>query len=91
MGDQADPRRPETAILGGTMHLLGEIGGKMPVDDGNIDADLLEHLAAHHAHLASAAARPVPGGADEPARRAAGLVLNRLESCANTVAQGGKP
>ena len=59
MGDEADPARPEARILRGAGDLAPELFGEFAVDGRDVDADLLEHPAAHQGHHAAAA---VAGG-----------------------------
>ena len=80
-----------------TRDLAAELRAELAEHGRDVHADLLEHPPLHHAHHAAAAARAVPGGADEPARRQVGMrprgerILDRLERRAEPIAQFLEP
>src|ERR671927_531260 len=74
VGDERDAARPEAGILGRTRDVARELGRELAPDGRDVDANLLEHAAAHQADDAAAPARPVPGLALEAAGREAVVV-----------------
>src|SRR5579871_3155687 len=92
----------EAGILLGAGDLLAELRAELAVHGRDVDADLLEHAAAHDRHDAAAsvfallAALAPPGLALERAGRqvavrAGELALDLLETGADAVAQAFEP
>ena len=101
MGDQADSAGPEMPVgLVRARDLRGERLGKCPVHKGKVNADLLEHLAAHQPHPPAAkvfgAVATGPFGQLEPPGRA-GIegpvdgIFQCLEAGADIVLQRFEP
>ena len=99
---QRDARGMEARVLVGAGNLLAELRAELAVHGRDVDADLLEHPAAHDRHHAAAAilarlaALALPGLALEAAGRqvavrAGELGLDLLELGADAVAQGFEP
>src|SRR5689334_12484245 len=98
VGDHGDAGGPEARILLGAGHRLGEIRAERAVDRRDIDADLLEDAALHHAHHAAPRFAPVfveslcrctDELAGWPLRQLAAMfLLDLFEGCAKLVAQG---
>ena len=89
--DQADAAGPEARILRRAGDLRAELRAELAPHGGDVDADLLEHPPAHHAHHAAAAVarRPrsaAPGGALEAAGRAIGQGIVASSSIASNAA-----
>ena len=96
VADQADPRREEARIDVGAGHVLGVVSGKGAMHRRDVDADLFEQPAVHHAHDAPAALGPLPSGAHEATGFAGeqvggGCILQRLEGGMDAVAQMFEP
>ena len=96
------PERMEARVLVGAGDLLAELRAELAVHGRDVDADLLEHPAAHDRHHAAAAvlarlaALALPGLALEAAGRQVGvrageLGLDLLELGADAVAQRFEP
>ena len=95
MRDQADPGGKEGRVVARTVNRLGEFRVEGAADSRDIDSNLLEHLAAHHAADAAATGAAtvigaVPGQESET-RGGTGVVLDRLETGAEPVAQRFEP
>ncbi len=93
--DEADPGGEETRVVFGAGDRLGELGAERAAHRRDIDPDLLEHLAGHVAadSAATGLARcisPVPWGERED-RVGPRFALDRLEGCADTIAQAFEP
>ena len=103
MRDQRNAGGPEARILGGAGDFLAEFRRELAMHGRAMHADLLEHAPAHQRHHAAAARLAGmigagPGRAGEAAggtvceRRARRQrVLDRLERCADVVAQAFEP
>ena len=73
MRDHRDAGRPEARVLGRARDLAAELRREFAVHGRDVDADLLEHAAAHQRHDAAAAGRAaVVGARPGLAREAAG-------------------
>ena len=95
MRDEADAGREEAGVVLRRRGSSREIALERAADGRDVDPDLLEHLALHHAAHAAAAGRAVilgavPGDVVE-ARVRASLALDRLELGADAVAQAFEP
>ena len=76
------PRGPEARILGGARDLRAEVRAELAPDGRDVDADLLEHPAVHHAHHAAAAVAAILGRA---------LPWRALEPPGRPVGRAGRP
>src|SRR3546814_12297183 len=91
--DKADPRREKARVFAGTVDRLCKVGREFAADGRDIDADLFEDPARHHAaHAAAALAGRQPPGLAVPrhigkARDPARPGPDRPESGADSRAQ----
>ena len=97
MRDQRDAARPEPRIGIGARNLRRELGTERAPHRRDVDADLLEHPAAHAGHDAAATAVARPRLAREAAGRQVLVIgtgvaiLERLERAADPIAQRLEP
>ena len=101
VGDQADAAGPEVSVgLVSAGYLGGESFRKCPVHKGEMDTDLLEHLATHKAHPAPAkvfaAVSTGPFGQFETACRAfierrGSRIFERFKAGADVFLEGFEP
>jgi hypothetical protein len=61
MDDQRHAGAPELGAILGAGHLIGEIGGELAVDGGDMDARLFEHAAVQHATSRRHRRQAIPG------------------------------